>query len=218
MSKKKSKSISEHFSSVSTAIAGSLRTTMAKYKSLSDTLVSMQRQIESAKEISQALFRAIDGPCWEILAMDAKYRTDDFVSAIFDAMTQTSIRRWTRKHLKLIKDAKSQLESVSRKVQKLKERFDADPMSEEGRTTALLLKRTSETKAALEHRIAYTVRKFLEIRLCLLKTLTGTTEMVYNSVGDMLTKDMLAQFATTTKVEAERLVVVDQYAVKNGRK
>lgn len=74
--KKRSVPITEHFDSVSSQIAGAMRSVFVKYKSLTDNLGEVQRGMESAKAICQALYRTIDGPCWEILATDPKRLED----------------------------------------------------------------------------------------------------------------------------------------------
>lgn len=216
--KKRSVPITEHFDSVSSQIAGAMRSVFVKYKSLTENLGKVQRGMESAKAICQSLYRTIDGPCWEILATDPKYRTDGFVQELFNAMTNTSIRKWTREHLKLVSETKVQLEGVVRKAKKLKERFDADPHSNEAKVTAVLLKRMTDTRVALEHRIEFTVRKFLEIRLCIMKALVGTSEMMFNAIGDLVDKTMMADFANSTKRECDNITCADENAARKARK
>lgn len=216
--KKRSVPITDHFDSVSSQIAGAMRSVFVKYKSLTENLGEVQRGMESAKAICQALYRTIDGPCWEILATDPKYRTDNFVQKLYDAMINTSIRRWTRDHLKIVRETKDQLDGVVRKANKLKERFDADPHSEESKSTAILLKRMLDTRMALEHRIEFTVRKFLEIRLCIMKTLVGTSEMIFNAVGNLVDKTTMSDFANSTKKECDSISWADENAIRRGRK
>ena len=216
--KKRSVPITEHFDSVSSQIAGAMRSVFVKYKSLTENLGEVQRGMESAKAICQALYRTIDGPCWEILATDPKYRTENFVQKLYDAMINTSIRKWTRDHLKIVRETKDQLDGVVRKANKLKERFDADPHSEEAKATAILLKRMVDTRLALEHRIEFTVRKFLELRLCVLKTLIGTSETMFNAAEGILSKEMLEQFVAPTKKACEEISWADERSTRNGRR
>ena len=169
--KKRSVPITEHFDSVSSQIAGAMRSVFVKYKSLTENLGEVQRGMESAKAICQALYRTIDGPCWEILATDPKYRTDNFVQKLYDAMTNTSIRKWTRDHLKIVRETKDQ-----------------------------------------------PVRKFLEIRLCIMKTLVGTSEMIFNAVGNLVDKTTMADFANSTKKECDNIAWADENTIRKGRK
>lgn len=215
---KRKKCIQDCFDSVSGQIAAAMRSTFAKYKSLTENLREVQRGMESAKTTCQVLYRTIDGPCWEILLTDPKYRTDGFIQNLYDAMTNVSIRKWAREHVKLVKDMKDQLEGVSRKADKLKERFDADPHSEEAKATAILLKRMVDTRLALEHRIEFTVRKFLELRLCVLKTLIGTSETMFNAAEGILSKEMLEQFVAPTKKACEEISWADERATRSGRR
>ena len=215
---KKKKTIQEGFDSVSSQIAGALRNTFAKYKSLSEHLVEVQRGVESAKGICQAVYRIVDGPCWEVLSTEPRYRTDEFIQRLYDAITNTSIRRWTREHLRLIEETKGQLESACRKAQKLKERFDADPTSTEAKATAVLLKRMSSTRDALSHRMEFTVKKFLELRLCVLKSITGTSEMMFRAAEGVLTKEDLEKYSAPTKIECDRIANVDALAIRKGMK
>ena len=212
------KSIQDCFDSVSSQIAAAMRSTFVKYKSLTENLGEVQRGMETAKSICQSLYRTIDGPCWEILATDPRYRTDWFVQKLYDTMTNVSIRKWTRDHVKLVKELKAQLEGVVRKAGKLQERFDADPHSEEAKATAVLLKRMTDTRIALEHRIEFTVRKFMELRLCVLKTLVGTADTLFCAAEGHLTTDMLREFEAPTKKACEELVSTDIVAVRNGRR
>ena len=216
--KRRSKTITEHFDSVSSRMAGAMRSVFAKYKSLTESLGEVQRGMESAKAICQALYRTIDGPCWEILATDPRYRTDDFVQGLYDAMRNTSIRKWTREHLKIVNETKKQLEGVIRKAAKLKERFDADPHSAEAKSTATLLKRMLDTRMALEHRIEFTVKKFMEIRLLILKTMIGTSEEMFKVAGEFMDKTMMSDFAIASRKACEELNWADENAVRKGRK
>lgn len=214
----KKRTMQEGLDAISAQVAGELRKTFVKYKSLTEHLVEVQRGIEAAKSICQTTYKVVDGPCWEVLATDPRYRTDEFIQRLYDAMTNTSIRKWTRQHLALVKETQGQLESASRKAEKLRDRFDANPSSPEAKATALLLKRMSDTKNALAHRVEFTVRKFLELRLCVLKTLTGTSEMMFGAADGILTKEMLEQFSAATRQECERVASTDEVAIRNGRR
>lgn len=215
---KKKKTIQEEFDAVASQISVALRQTFSRYRSLTDHLADAQRRIESAKSVCQAVYRIVDGPCWEVLYAEPRYRTDAFIQRMYDAMTNTSLRKWTRDHLRLLEETKGQLESVCRKAQKLKERFDADPTSTEAKATAVLLKRMSDTRDALSHRMEFTVRKFLELRLCVLKSITGTSEMMFKAAEGVLTKEDLEKYSAPTKIECDRIANVDALAIRKGTK
>ena len=182
------------------------------------TLVALRNYdtaMSSCADVYRRLLRAIDGNPIEILA-HGKYGTtsdDDFIQAFYDAISDNSVRRWTRKHLEMIKAAVSERESIRRKIGKLDKM--ANGTTPEGRTAAAKKKVFQDTANALSFRIASVVRKFLQLRNLALKTLVGATESIYVALGDEIPREIVARY--NTEVITAELSDADRKATDRRR-
>ena len=180
----------------------------------SKRIIAAQRQLAAADSLVRSMFRAVDGDCWEILSQHRRGDAtsgEDFVDRLYYAMTQTSIRKWARKHVAVLWSVRDEIDGTSRKIKKLEERIQADPSSTESVVARSKLADARKTKAALEHRMSFTARKFLELRRCVLKSLVGASETILDAAGryvvaediDKHSYDMRADLASLEAADAK---------------
>jgi hypothetical protein len=136
-----------------------------------------------------------------------------FIQALYDAMTQTSIRKWTRDHLELIKSAVAERESIRRKIGKLEKMAHGE--TPEAKTAAAKKREFSKVDKALSCRIATVLRKFLQIRQIALKAIVGVTESIFATLGNEIPYATVARY-NTEEITAE-LAAADRKATDRRR-
>ncbi len=199
MKKRREQSVDGRLDYAASQIAVALRNTLRKYGSFVDELIKIQRVVEDARSIHQSLYHAIDGKVCDMLTYYNARVTppNSFVGQLYSAITNTSVRKWTRQHVELVMKSVSEKESVERKIGKLRERAALEkPGTPEATATATMLARQCEARAVLARRIDFTVRKFLELRQCALQSLIGATNTLYVVVGNDVQQDVLRDYST----------------------
>lgn len=196
MRKKRTRDVGQRLDEASSQIAVALRKTLKKYGNFVDELIKVQRAVDNVRSAQQSLFHAIDGKVRDITTYyDAGVTPpDSFVGELYSAITNTSFRKWTREHIAVVKKAVAEKASVERKIAKLRDRAALEkPGTPEAAATAALLTRQRDVRDALASRIDFAVRKFLELRQCVLQGLIGSTEMLYAAVGNDVPTDILRE-------------------------
>lgn len=165
---------------------------------------------QSSSDVYRRLLRVIDGSPLEILSRGKSGLTsdDEFIERFYDAITNNSIRRWTRKNMEIIKATTEERESIRRKIGKLADRAKGDSI--EAKTAAMKKREFISVEAALSHRLAVILRKFLQLRQIVMKTLVGATESIYLALGDDIPCEIVKRYGT--EEDSAELAAADQKA------
>lgn len=159
------------------------------------------------------LMKAIEGAGTALLRADEP-EGDTFVSEMYAALRNTSVRKWVREHLDVVRKAVRERDEAARKADKLATR--AAGKTPEARSAATLLARQLAARDAAAARARFAVGKFLDLRACVLKTLSGTTDMMYSVAGDAADPDRIA--ASGTSAVFREIESADRKAEESLRK
>lgn len=163
------------------------------------------RHMESA---ISALMVMVNGTTKELAVGKGGMSENVFLCRLYEAVAQSSIRKWTRKHTALARSTAEQIAATDRKLVKM--RKIAEGSTPEAETAKLMTKRLAETRAALGERMNLVVRKFLEMREAVLLTLAGTSDMMFCAAGEHVRRSMVKKFDTTRASEA--IAIADRRA------
>lgn len=146
------------------------------------------------------LMKAVEG-AGATLMRAAEPEGDAFVSELYDAMRNVSVRKWTREHLDVVRKAVLERDEAARKAEKLAVRASAlrpdGKPTPEARAAEALKARQLAARDAASARAKFALWKFLDLRACVLRTLAGTTEMMYSAAGDSADPERIAASGTS---------------------
>lgn len=166
----------------------------------SKALEGCRRTMLSVLTTYGLLMKAVEGAGTALLRADEP-EGDAFVSEMYAALRNTSVRRWVREHLDVVRKAVRERDEAARKAGKLAVRASARDSdgkpTPEARAAEALRARQLAARDAASARARFALGKFLDLRACVLRTLAGTTEMMYLAAGDAADPERIAASGTS---------------------
>lgn len=157
------------------AIAAAAKTVDETAKAVYEAM----RKVASLRSQYEVLSVMVDGQR-TVMGAVRKFRNeqtpDKYAMAVVKTICTPSVRQWARRCLSLVKDGAAEADRLDGRIAKLSVR--AKDGGNEGGNAETLLIALKRRRDAQRNRIALAVRKFLEVRQCVMMTLLGTTEQI----------------------------------------